>query len=144
VPGASHDKPRGREARTLPEEVSRQVLSFDELLATLDSLLGEEVAVPLARKSQLVSGAAMVGPLSRLVSPGDCARYGVGDSGFVVLRRTDVSGATLTTLEGSFYFIVQVSLQDGLELLVSDPEVGPGHFADDGAWELGEPPERPN
>jgi hypothetical protein len=130
-----------REVRTLPQEVLRQPLSFDELLAALDSLLGEAVAVPLAPESGLVTNAATVGPLSRLLGPTDVARYGVGDSGFLVFRKPDVTSATLTTLEGNFFFRIEVLLQGGGLLVISDPEIGSGSIADDGAWELNESPE---
>jgi len=109
-------KRMGRESRELPKEY-RGPLDFAELIATLESLAGEVVCIPLGTTPEGRSYLEIVGVLERLKTQSPDAVFSVGGTAYLALDETNVVGAKLSTLEGNFYFIITVELREATILI---------------------------
>ena len=105
--------------RSLPHDVS-QPLSFDELIATLDSVIGETVAAP-------VEG---LGERSRFIAVGEPRRlelswapaFAIGDLFVIVLAEPDYRSAGLSTYDGNTHFHISLTFRE-VTLSIGSPDL---------------------
>ena len=106
-------------SRSLPHDV-RQPLSFDELIATLDSVIGETVAAPVDN----------LGPRSRFVAVGELRRrelswapaFSIGDLFVIVLDEPDYRRASLDTYDGNTHFAITLTFRE-VTLSIGSPDL---------------------
>jgi hypothetical protein len=110
--------------RQLPRE-HEGALSFDELIATLRLLEGEEVV--LSVDAGAYGRLQVKGPLRgyRYGDPdpswGVRLGFAVGDAGRLLMAESDFRAARLVTFDGNDYFTVSMTFGD-LDHLIGDPD----------------------
>lgn len=132
--GASRRKAAGSK-RHRPLDYDARPLDYDALLATLDLLDGETVCIPVLHSAQEWGTAFEVTGTLHRARPDD-AFFKIGDSGYLLLVESNFVSASLSTLEGNFYFRIEIVLRTGT-IELGDPELlglalsdyPPGHRA---------------
>jgi len=106
-------------SRSLPHDV-RRPLSFGELIATLDSVIGETVAAPVGN----------LGLRSRFVAIGELRRrelswapaFSIGDLFVIVLDEPDYRSASISTYDEDARFEITLTFRD-VSLSIGSPDL---------------------
>lgn len=107
-----------RDERTLPLEF-RGELSYRELVAALEGLTGQHVFVGLALETKPMF--TVTGSL-RVASDGGAVTVKIGESGRVVVEESAIEETKLATLDGNFYFRIDIKLSHA-NVVIADEEL---------------------